>query len=152
MTELEDNIRSEEVQEIMERMPRKFILWGSSFIVGIILLLIFLSAIIQYPDVINGSAEITSLNPPASIISKSTGTIQQIFIEDKKEVKAEEIIAIIKNPADFKQVLFLDSLLKNESFERINHYTFWKNNLTKFNQLGEVNMAFANYLNALNDF
>ena len=152
MTELEDNIRSEEVQEIMERMPRKFILWGTSFIVGIILLLIFLSAIIQYPDVINGSAEITSLNPPASIISKSTGTIQQIFIEDKKDVKAEEIIAIIKNPADYKQVLFLDYLLKNESFEKINHYAFWKNNLSKFNQLGEVNMAFANYLNALNDF
>ncbi|MFM2049185.1 MAG: hypothetical protein RI955_1733 [Bacteroidota bacterium] len=152
MTELEDNIRSEEVQEIMERMPRKFILWGTSFIVGIILMLVFLSAIIQYPDIINGSAEITSFNPPASIIAKSTGSIQQIFIADKNEVTAEQVIAIIKNPADFKQILLLDSLLKNEAFEKINHYAFWKKNLNTFNQLGEVNMAFANYLNALNDF
>lgn len=149
--ELEDNIRSEEVQEIMERMPRKFILWGSSFIVGIILLLLFLSAIIQYPDIINGNAEVTALNPPASIISKSTGSIQEIFIKDKAEIKAEQIVAVIKNPADFKQVLLLDSLLNNTTSENIHQYAFWKNKLQTFNQLGEINVAFANYLNDLND-
>jgi multidrug resistance efflux pump len=149
--ELENNIRSEEVQEIMEQMPRKFILWGSSFIVGVILLLIFLSAIIQYPDVINGNAIVTTENPPAAIMAKSNGNIEKIFVADKCLVTVDEPIAIIKNPAKYNEVLILDSILNDEAINGINEFSYWKNKLNSFQNLGEVNVAFAGFMNSISD-
>ena len=53
---LEDNtafeLRSEEVQDILTRVPHWMIRWGTVVVFGIIIMLFFVSWFVKYPDVI----------------------------------------------------------------------------------------------------
>ncbi|NLR68661.1 hypothetical protein HGH92_30440 [Chitinophaga varians] len=44
-------IRSEEVQEVLETMPRGITRWGTSLMAGILALLLLIAGLVKYPDV-----------------------------------------------------------------------------------------------------
>ena len=72
-------LRSDEVQEILTRIPHWLIRWGSIVILGILLLLLFVSWLIKYPDVISSKIVITTAIPPQKLIAKTSGKIETIF-------------------------------------------------------------------------
>lgn len=165
--EIENTIRSDEVEEIMENMPQRLIKWGSGAVVFLILILIGLSAIIQYPDTINGAALLTTKKPPIGIASKNTGIIEKIFVTDKAEVKAESILAVLKSRTDYNTVLWMDSLIFSSKVAgttsqgksifdsiptNIMDYGFWIAHQNKFNQLGDITFTFSSFLSSLRDF
>lgn len=163
--EIEETIRAEEVEEIMERMPKSLIKWGSGAVVILILILIGLSAIIQYPDTISGAAMLTTKKPPVAVISNNTGIIDKLFVSNNESVEAETILAILKNRTDYNIVLWIDSLIFSyPTTERsetvvsdsipatILDYDFWINQESKFGQLGELTYSFSGFLSSLREF
>jgi hypothetical protein len=84
-------------------------------------------------------------------MAKSSGNIEKIFVADKCLVTVDEPIAIIKNPAKYNEVLILDSILNDEAIYGINEFSYWKNKLNSFQNLGEVNVAFAGFMNSISD-
>ncbi|MFN3941638.1 MAG: HlyD family secretion protein [Flavobacterium sp.] len=114
---IEKNIelRSEEVQEILTRVPNKFIRYGSGVIFILLCLILLLSFLIKYPDVISSNILITTQLPPEKLIARSSGKFQEILIADKQQVKENEVIAIIENTANYQDVFLLkkvtDSIL-----------------------------------------
>ena len=48
----EIEIRSDEVQEILSAVPNWMIRWGITLIFGLIIMLVFISWFIKYPDII----------------------------------------------------------------------------------------------------
>lgn len=103
----EIEIRSDEVQEIMSHVPNWMIRWGISLFFGIILLFLFLAWLIKYPDVINGTATLTTSTPPVKLVVKSSGEIEKMFIADNLTVEAEQIIASIQSTLSDEAHLFL---------------------------------------------
>ncbi len=155
--EIEDNIHSEEIEEIMERMPRKFIKWGSGAIVILILILVVLSTIIEYPDTIEGSVLLTTKNPPVSVVAGSSGTIEKLFVQDKSQVQDNEPLAILESRVDYKSVFLIDSILNNTGSFRsegsnILNYPFWMEQETKIEDLGSLTYSFSNFLRSLKAF
>ena len=55
-----EQIRSDEVQEIISAVPSWMIRWGITLIFGLILMLVSLSWFIKYPDIIFGNAILTT--------------------------------------------------------------------------------------------
>jgi HlyD family type I secretion membrane fusion protein len=146
--ELEGAIRSDEVQEILSAVPNWMIRWGISLIFGLILMLVFISWFIKYPDVIEGHAIITTTEPPAKLVSKSSGYIEELYLKDNSTIKKGAIIAEITNPTNVESIIFLDSLISNFPINQI------KNNSISFvlTQLTNKNLLLGNELPEFNNF
>jgi len=108
----EIQIRSDEVQEILSAVPNWMIRWGISLIFGLILMLVFISWFIKYPDVIGGQAIITTTQPPAKLVSKSSGYLEQLYFKDNTSIKKGDIIAEITNPTNKESIEFLATTLQ----------------------------------------
>jgi multidrug resistance efflux pump len=141
----EDNstieLRSEEVQDILTKVPHWMIRWGTVLIFIIIVMLFFVSWFIKYPDVVNTEIVITTNIPPEKIVSKTSGRIEAILVRNKSIVAKNSTLAIIENTANYKDVFLLKSIVdqynvndpkKPFPFESL-----------KNTQLGEIESAFA---------
>lgn len=102
-----NSLRSEEVQEIMSRIPSWTVRWGISLILGIIILFLFLAWLIKYPDVITGTATLTTASPPIKLVVKSAGEIQELKLKDNSTVQGNQIIASIRSTLSLEANTFL---------------------------------------------
>ncbi len=106
-------IRSNEVQEIMGTPPKWIIRWGIVIISVVVLVLLTGSYFYKYPDIIEARVTIVSENPPISVVARSDGKLDKIFVEDKQTVAANTILGIIENPANYEDVYELVKLLES---------------------------------------
>ncbi len=113
--------------------------WGTILIFGIILLLLFTSWFIRYPDIVSSEIIITTNTPPEKLVAKVNGKIQAILIEDKQQVKANTPLAIIENAANYKDVFLLKATIENINLDK-SEFPFEK---FKKAQLGEIEASFA---------
>ncbi|MBF4518765.1 HlyD family efflux transporter periplasmic adaptor subunit [Flavobacterium sp. ANB] len=134
-------LRSEEVQDILTKVPHWMIRWGTVVIFAIIFLLFFVSWFIKYPDVVNTEIIITTNIPPEKIVSKSSGRIEAILVKNKAIVAKNTTLAIIENTANYKDVFLLKSIVDNYNVNDSKQtFPFAK---LKNTQLGEIESAFA---------
>jgi multidrug efflux pump subunit AcrA (membrane-fusion protein) len=107
MAQMEENIRrSEELQEILGRMPSWLIRWGTIVVFGILIIIITTFCLIKYPDTLPGNIVVTCENPPAKLIARSSGRIKLLF-KDNAHVEKDDYVAIIENPSSTEEVLIL---------------------------------------------
>jgi len=91
-SELEIQIGSEEVQEILSYVPNWLVRYGNT----IVLLLLLITWFVKYPDVITAEVVVTTKIPPEKIYAKSSGKIETILVNNKAKVTANSIIEVIK--------------------------------------------------------
>lgn len=132
-------LRSEEVQEILTRVPHWLIRWGSVIILGILVMLLFVSWLIKYPDVVSSQIVITTNIPPQKLVAKTTGKIEVIFVKNKSAVAKNTALAVIENTADYNDVFLLKSIVDTIDINKSN-FPFEK---FKEVQLGDVESSFA---------
>ncbi len=108
-----DNIelRSEEVQEILTKVPHWMIRWGNVMFLALTLLLFIMSYVIRYPDIILSEAVLTTKIPPQKEYAKITAKISAILVEDNQEVIKGQPLAILENTANYKDVYYLKSII-----------------------------------------
>jgi multidrug resistance efflux pump len=104
-------IRSEEVQEILTKVPNWMIRWGNTLFLFLIVMLLALSWLVKYPDIITSEAIITTEIPPQKEFASVTGKIDTLFVEDTQNVIESETLAIIENTANYSDVFFLKSIV-----------------------------------------
>ncbi|ELM3643288.1 HlyD family secretion protein [Flavobacterium psychrophilum] len=136
-TEIE--LRSEEVQEILTRVPHWMIRWGSVVVLLILLSLFFVSWLVKYPDVITTQIVITTNVPPEKLVAKVPGKIEAILVTDKATILKNTTLAVIENSANFKDVFLLKSIVDTINIDK-NKFPFDK---LKSAQLGEIESFFA---------
>ncbi|MBP6755032.1 MAG: HlyD family efflux transporter periplasmic adaptor subunit [Bacteroidia bacterium] len=137
--ENEIELRSEEVQEILTRIPSWIIRFGSFVILMLLLVVFFVSWLVKYPDVITSPIVITTNIPPEKLIAKTSGKIETILIQDKQHVKQNSPLAVIENAANYEDVFSLKSIVDTIDIEK---------QLFPFEQfsnvrLGEIEQSFA---------
>jgi multidrug efflux pump subunit AcrA (membrane-fusion protein) len=131
-------LRSEEVQAILTRVPHWMIRWGTVLIFAIILMLCIVSWFVKYPDIVSAEIVITTTIPPEKLLARTSGRIEIILVQDKSIVKENTPLAIIQNTADYKDVFLLKRIL--EDYSEGNEFDFEK---LKNVQLGDIESAFA---------
>jgi len=110
------------VQEILTKVPHWMIRWGNALFLTLILLLLFLSWFVKYPDIIQSEALITTQIPPQKEYAKITGKFDAILVKDNEEVKQNQPLAVIENTANYNDVFKLKSIIDtikvtNKSFQ-----------------------------------
>lgn len=143
--------RSNEVQEILSRPPRKLIRYGTSVICTILALLIAGSFIFNFPDIISGEVVITTENPPVWVVARATGFIKELNCSDKQKVSTGDVLAIIENPAsteDIKRLTeIIDHTIINDSLIQIPADSF-KHDFV----LGDIQTNFSSFIQAHTDY
>ena len=135
----EIELRSEEVQDILTKIPHWIIRWGSLVVLVILLLLFLVSWMVKYPDIITTEITITTQIPPEKLVAKTSGKIQAILIDDKKIVNENTPLAVIENAANYKDVFLLKAITDTISLSN-SKFPFEKLQAAQF---GEIENSFA---------
>lgn len=107
-------IRSEEVQEIISRVPNGLIRWGVTVIFIVIVSLLGITWFIKYPDLLTAKVVITTNPAPVSLVSRTNGKIT-LLKGDNQSCHDGEIIAYIQSNTDVEAVLALEKELLNKN-------------------------------------
>ena len=150
MSEILKNIelRSEEIEEILTKVPNGIVRYGNIILFSLILMILMLSWFIKYPDIIKSEAVLTTTVPAQKEYSKITAKIEAILVQDKQKVFANQPLAILENSAHFDDILLLKSVIDTIDIQNKNIQF----NLTNSQNwvLGEVETSFSyfetNYL------
>jgi multidrug resistance efflux pump len=132
-------LRSEEVQEILSRVPHWMIRWGSVVILFILLSLFAVAYMIKYPDIVSTQIIITTHTPPQKVVARVSGKIESIFVHDKMRVQKNTPLAVIENAANYKDVFNLSKAL-SKGDKTLSNFTFEE---FRNVQLGDVENAFV---------
>lgn len=104
-------LRSEEVQDILTKVPHWMILWGNTMILFLLVLFFLFTWFIKYPDIISTEAIITSQSPPQREYANATGAIDTLMVKNNEYVMNGEPMAMIENTASFNDVYLLKAIL-----------------------------------------
>jgi len=104
-----DEIRSDEVQEILSHVPTWTIRWGITLIFFLIVMLLSLSWFVKYPDIISGSMILTTENAPIRLVSKTAGNITQISVHEGAMISAGDVISVVENSVSKEEILWLQN-------------------------------------------
>ncbi|AXT21025.1 HlyD family efflux transporter periplasmic adaptor subunit [Flavobacteriaceae bacterium AU392] len=115
-------LRSEEVQEILEATPSWMIRWGNILVLSLIVMLLFISWFVKYPDIIASQALITTIIPPQKEYATINGKIASVLVSDNDTLSSDTPLAILENTANYNDVFLLKSIIdtiavNNKSFE-----------------------------------
>ncbi|MBA4321849.1 MAG: hypothetical protein C0408_03425 [Odoribacter sp.] len=139
---------SDPVEEIMGKPPGRILRWGS-FVIFIIFAIFFLFAwFIKYPDLIPSPVEITTENPPVTIVSKIFGRIKHLNITNKTQVSKGQVLAVMETAAAYKEFELLRLFADTAS-----HILSLPNNaVPELAELGELQIHYSAFRKNLSDY
>jgi len=149
----EESRHSEDMQDVISAVPSWLLRWGITLFFGILVLIVGLSALIKYPDIVNAQLKIDSQNAPKPIVSKISGKLTKLLITENETVKAGQPLAYLESTANHDKVLALLTNLKAIQQQAVQNITINSQFFNSSNniQLGELQASyqvfFQEYLN-----
>lgn len=140
--------KTEEIRDIIERMPKKF-----GFRISLIVLFIFSSLLIfgwtiSYPDVVRGQVTINTSIAPVKLVATIAGKIKLNQTISQSKVKSGDIIAYIESATSFDTLQIIKKVLAaynpNDSYN-----TSIISSLPSKVALGELTSRYYIFLSAL---
>lgn len=123
-------LRSIVIQEILGYIPHWMLRWGSTLIAVLFTILLFITWLIQYPDILEGKGCLTTTTPPITLYSLQQGTIGRIYVQDNAMVEADTPLAEINNALSETTVMHVknwifvvEKELANKHFKSENYPT-----------------------------
>ena len=135
---------TEDQKEIIDRIPDLTSRIGIIFLASITLILFLLSLFIEYPDTLSGEATLNTEKPAVKVVMPSDGNLTLVKAP-KTVVKKGELIAIVKNAANYQDVLSVKKTL--QEFYNIRYDTLYRR-LPTHAQLGELNPVYNQFVNS----
>lgn len=105
--------RSEEVQEILGTPPPWLLRYGTVLIFSAFVVFAWLSFWVEYPDMVVDPIRITFKDPPVRFRAQEGNYIESVLVGDNQPVKANQVLLVFRNTANFNHVLYLSDQMKN---------------------------------------
>lgn len=144
-TLMDEDIHSEDLQEIISKPPSWLLKRGITFIVLTIFMLFGLTFFIRYPEVVPVSMKFNTSSAPKVLTGKVTGNLVKILVKDGTAVDKNTDIAYLESVADHHQVLHLLDKMKQVRSSTI-ELADLKDIVTPTElELGEVQNSYQNF-------
>jgi HlyD family secretion protein len=148
----EIDIRSEEVQDILGRVPSWITRNGITVVYSVMMILLAGSWLFKYPDFVIAPIVVTSENPPAKLLARVDGKISEIFVADKQKVEAGHLMARLESPVNYKDLCELKLQLEKLSPFMESYDTSQKINFRDNFSLGEIQTLYTDFLKKYADY
>ncbi len=146
-------LRSEEVQEVMGNVPPWILRRGIIVLALFLLVLLVGSWFFKYPETVSANLTLTTDNPPATIVAKTTGKIEAIYVDDLDTIVAGTPLALIESTASLSDILYLESVLAQGLSAISSSKEFYiRNSYLKLGSLQNAWSSLQNQLEAYNNF
>ena len=76
--------RTEEIQDIIQRMPTNFGQWVSAIVIGFFIIILVLGWFIRYPDLVAGQVTINANKSPIKLIANTNGELHLLAQSHQK--------------------------------------------------------------------
>lgn len=144
------NLRSEEVQEILSNPPAWLVRWGISLVFMFTCIILALSFMIKYPDLVTAKVLVTTKEPAEKVTSIFSGQLDEIFIKNRDTVTIDQKLAIIKNTANFEDVYLLKGIIDSNPFH-LKNFQFPLEE-TSHLILGDIIIAYIGFEKSYTDY
>jgi multidrug resistance efflux pump len=140
-------IRSEEMDELLTRVPSWLIRRGAVLLTFIVIFLLVGSWFFHYPDSIVATITITSANPPSSVVARTGGKLISFLVNDQQDVRKGDYLAVLENSSDIGSVNKL--LLLFHTVDTLsNPAGILELNIEQLSNLGDLQSYYINFLQA----
>jgi len=144
------NQRTEEVRDIIDRMPHGIGKIVALVVAGLAILLLFLGMMIDYPEKVTGPISITARLAPVRLVANTSGKLH-LLKYNNDILQEDQVIAWIDNPARLDDVLAIEVYLEHYSIDSL--YKKPKNKKLKTDLvLGELSGSYYAFLNSLEKY
>ena len=142
--------RTEEVRDIIDRMPHGIGKIVALLVAGIAALLLFLGLMIDYPEKVTGPISITARLAPVRLVANTSGKLH--LLKSNNDILEEnQVIAWIDNPARLEDVLAIEIYLQRNSIDSL-YNTPRNKELQADLVLGELSVSYYTFLNSLEKY
>ena len=100
-------LRSEEVQEVMNRVPPTILRYGIGILATIVGVLLIGSALFSYPETVQVEVTLSPRNPPAYIKCVNGGRLEKLYVVNGQVLKRGDALAVLENVANTEEILRL---------------------------------------------
>ncbi|MEM6893425.1 MAG: HlyD family efflux transporter periplasmic adaptor subunit [Bacteroidota bacterium] len=138
--------RSDQVKEILGKVPNWMIRWGITIVFVIVSIILIGASLISYNDVIPASIMVTSENPPVTLTSKSPGRLTKIFVDPGEALQPGDVIAVLESTVNFEDVLYLKERLQDFNIEEISSIEALETAYASSLNLGEMQLDYGSFL------
>lgn len=141
-------LRSEELQDLIGRMPFCFERYGIIVLAAIVLIIISGTYFFKYPDTLDAQIVITNSTPAANIVARTAGNLEYINTNNGGIVAVGEVLAVIANTANYKDVIQLENVIEKVEVQEMNieEFVSWMN--TNMLRLGNMQHYYVTLHNA----
>lgn len=126
-------------REILGSVPRWSVRWGTSIVCAAVAVMIFLAWWIRYPETLAAQVSITSPEPPARVVARTSGKLVRVRVEDQQRVEAGTLLAVLESPGNPDTLIALQEQLTGT--DSLSCKTAWHSTPN----LGAVQEAYAAY-------
>ena len=123
-------LRSEEVQEVMNHISPWVVRCGITVLALILLMILVGCWIFRYPDTLAAEVTLATEEPPAFVLSHATGKLDTLYVKNGSLVSTDADLGVIGNAASSEDVRFLKERMK----------------------AGELQSAFAAFITSLTEY
>jgi HlyD family secretion protein len=117
------NIKKREInynlEDVLGAPPKGLSYYGSGLIFVIVILLVTLAGLVEYPETIQSEIYLTSENPPRKIVSPQSSYIDSIFFKDGDYILKNTPIISFKNDANYNDINWLKKNVIEQTLENI---------------------------------
>lgn len=138
-------LRCEEVQNVLAKVPHVIIRMGNSLFLMLLILILIFSWLIKYPDIVVSEAVITTASPPQMIYANVSKKIEALLVTDQQKVIANTPLAILESSAEYKDVFLLKSIL--DTLLPNKEHVYFPLERLPILFLGEIENVYANFEN-----
>lgn len=144
-----EELISDEVQEVISYRPHWIIRKGNAFFLLILLSLLFLTWVIKYPDIVNGSARLLAINPPKLVNSRTEGKLLKLFVSNEQWVVKNQHLACMESTASYNEVIELKNWMEETlAAIQVNNFEILNTNpIPGFTDLGELQSGYQVFQN-----
>ena len=113
-------------------------------------MLIWMSYLVKFPDIIQARVILTTEIPPVHLFVQSGGKIENLLVEDKQVIVENDLLVIIQNPANHRDIVILENFLEKVKVRKTVDLSdvAYPENL----ELGEIQSSYSDFTQNLNDF
>lgn len=140
--------RTEEVRDIIERMPHTFAKYITYVVCGIVALLLLFGYIVKYPDVVTGEVILSAQQAPLRLIAEQNGKLRLNDIRSQDTVQNGQLLAWVDNPAAPKLIDSIKAAISDLKPPLTDAHTLY-NILPRNINLGDLTIPYSSFLGSV---
>lgn len=144
----ESEIINRSLDEILSHPPGWLLKWGITIFFVVLTAILSVTWFIKYPDLVSATLKILPGQLPKSVIVRTEGRLQKLYVNDNQDVKKGDLLAIIENTGNFSDIFKLEEIINKLIEMEGDVENIHKATIPQYFNLGDLQKSFQAFQEA----